>query len=278
MEQPEFRKPHIETIKKSKPVIAVIVITLTLLAIYLPQCNRRQGQIKASGTIEMKEIELMSRVSSRIVRIDKPEGSTVPKGDVVMTLDDRLVNAQRASAEALYLNALDSFRRSESLYASGIIPKQQYEQARTTFNKAQADFEQAQLMAEETRVTAPWEGTVLRIHAEEGELVAALTPLATFADMKQARIRIYLSAAELGYVKQGQEANIIIDAYPKRKFPGTISKISSKAEFTPKTIQTRDERVKQVFAIEVIADNPDGILKPGMPADVEIPALGKGKR
>jgi RND family efflux transporter MFP subunit len=272
-----MHKPNPELIarlKKFRPLIALGVVLLVTLIVLLARCPRSTGTIRASGNIEVREIELASRVASRVMRIVAPEGTRVPKDGLVISLDDRLVSAQRASAEALLFNAEDAFKRTKSLYQSGSVPKQQFEQARAMYNKALADLEQAQLMAEESSVSAPWEGTVLRLHVEEGELVPAMSPLATFGDIEHVKIRIYVSTRELGLVKQGQKAVVTVDAFPKRKFPGTVTVIAEKAEFTPKTIQTKDERVKQVFSVEVQADNPEGLLKPGMPADVEIFSRG----
>lgn len=272
-----MKKPKMEKIKKIRPLLAGAAIIITLLLIFVPGCRKKSESIRASGTIELREIDLSSRVASRVIRIDAPEGTMVAKDALVISLDDRLVKAQRASAEALLFNAEDGFKRSSSLYTSGSIPRQQFEQARAMYNKAMADFEQAQLMSDETHITAPWDGVVLKTHVEEGELAPALTPLATFGDIKHAKIRIYVGTRDLGRVKQGQEAFIRIDSFPDKKFPGRVSTIAEQAEFTPKNIQTRDERVKQVFAVEIVADNPEGILKPGMPADVEILQTAKGK-
>ncbi|HPD78101.1 MAG TPA: efflux RND transporter periplasmic adaptor subunit, partial [Spirochaetota bacterium] len=83
-------------------------------------------------------------------------------------------------------------------------------------------------------------------------------------------IYIYVNERELGRVKIGQKAKVTIDSYPNKFFDGTVVSISNKAEFTPKTIQTKDERVKLVFAVKVAVKNDEMILKPGMPADAEI--------
>lgn len=267
-----MKKPDTQTIKRIRPILILLLLFSGALIFIIPQCGKENGKITASGTIEIKEIDLLSRVSSRVTSLPVEEGNFISNETIVVELDDRLVRAQRASAEAIYLNAEENYRRSQSLYNSGSIPKQQFEQARASFNKAQADLEQAQLMAEETRIVAPWDGILLELHVEVGELVPAFTPLATFGDNRKIKTRIFISTKELGLIKIGQEAELSVDSHPKRIFKGRVTWISEKAEFTPKTIQTKDERVKQVFAVEITAENPDGILKPGMPADVSIHA------
>jgi len=92
----------------------------------------------------------------------------------------------------------------------------------------------------------------------------------TIADLDDLTIKVFLPEIHLGTVKLGQEVEIQIDSHPERSFPGVIKHISDKAEFTPKNIQTKEERVKQVFAIEISSSSHNGILKPGLPCDVVI--------
>jgi len=75
---------------------------------------------------------------------------------------------------------------------------------------------------------------------------------------------------EIGRIKVGNAARVAVDAYPARRFPGRVIEIASEAEFTPRNVQTKKERVNLVFRIKVAVDNPEGILKPGMPADADI--------
>jgi HlyD family secretion protein len=81
---------------------------------------------------------------------------------------------------------------------------------------------------------------------------------------------IYINGVQLGKVKIGQKVNVTVDSFPGKIFSGKVVSISNRAEFTPKTIQTKDERVKLVFAVKVAVENPSMELKPGMPADAEI--------
>ena len=83
-------------------------------------------------------------------------------------------------------------------------------------------------------------------------------------------MRVYIPENQIGKVRLGARANIRIDTFPDRDFTGQVSYVSAQAEFTPKNVQTQEERVKLVFAVNVAVDNPDGTLKPGMPADVYI--------
>jgi len=121
-----------------------------------------------------------------------------------------------------------------------------------------------------TVLRSPLTGVVLRKHVEPGEMIGAGTPVVTIADLGSTWLRIYVPEPELGRVKLGLAAEVSTDSYRGKVYPGTVTVVSSEAEFTPKSIQTRAERVKLVFAVKIAVDNPDSELKPGMPADARI--------
>lgn len=120
-------------------------------------------------------------------------------------------------------------------------------------------------------VKAPISGTILVKAVEEGEVVGPGQTLATIADLSILTVRLYVPEKYLGRVRLGQDVILRADSYPDRQFSGKITFISSEAEFTPKNIQTKDERVKMVYAVKVSVENPEGLLKVGMPVDAEIP-------
>jgi HlyD family secretion protein len=92
----------------------------------------------------------------------------------------------------------------------------------------------------------------------------------TIASLSEVHLNIYIPETDLGKVRLGQEAEVTIDSYPDRTFKGRVIFISPEAEFTPKNVQTKEERVKLVFRVKIKIPNPDNILKPGMPADALI--------
>lgn len=117
-------------------------------------------------------------------------------------------------------------------------------------------------------VRSPLAGVVLTRNVESGERVGIGTPLFSLVDLNRLYLKIYVPEPDIGKIALGQEARIYVDAYPGRAFPARVSKVASQAEFTPKNVETREERVKLVFAVELsIQENPGGVLKPGMPAD-----------
>lgn len=156
-----------------------------------------------------------------------------------------------------------------------VIDKQ-IESARTQFVSIASELEvldaqKATLtdQLERCRVKSPVSGTVLETFAEEGELTTAGKPLFKVADLSELELKVYVSGAQLPHVKLGQEVEVIIDDSEKenRSLTGKVNWISSEAEFTPKIIQTKEERVKLVYAVKVAVKN-DGTLKIGMPGEV----------
>lgn len=142
--------------------------------------------------------------------------------------------------------------------------------ARAQVGEAEAAVEAARVGLADLEVTSPVDGVVTRTHAEVGETLAAGRPVVTVSEVSRPWVRVYIPENQIGKVRLGAGARIRIDTFPDREFAGQVSYVASQAEFTPKNVQTQEERVKLVFAVNVTADNRDGTLKPGMPADVYI--------
>jgi len=151
---------------------------------------------------------------------------------------------------------------------------EEIEGARAERDRLQAILEQRQRDRDKTRVASPLRGMVTARVLEEGEYARIGSPIVRVADLAHLYCWVYLSESEVGRARIGDAVKVRIDAYPRRDFPGTLAYVSPEAEFTPKNIQTREERVKLVFAVKVLVDNPDGALKIGLPADVVIPVRG----
>ena len=116
-------------------------------------------------------------------------------------------------------------------------------------------------------VSAPMDGVVLTKNYEEGEYVSAGAPIATMADLSDAWVKVYISTEEMGRLRTGDPAEVRIDG-TDRVWPGQVREIKDSAEYTPRQSVTRKERANLVFAVKVAVPNEDGLLKPGMPADV----------
>ena len=185
-------------------------------------------------------------------------GSVTPK-----QRDDaeaRLVvtQAQEASAKEA-LSKLKRLARPEEIRAA---------EARLDQAVAAADLLKKTIA--DCTVVSPVAGIVTRRPVEAGELVGAGTTVLTVSELDTVHVMLFVTEKELGRVRLGGEADVTIDAAPGRVFKGRVTFISPEAEFTPKNIQTKEDRVKLVFGVKVEIPNPDGALKPGLPADAVI--------
>jgi HlyD family secretion protein len=169
------------------------------------------------------------------------------------------VQRARASLKMAEANTLEIRRREQEL------PMRRAEIARAKANLALIDSQLA-----DTVVVSPADGVVLVKSADVGEVLAAGTTVVTVGDMDHPWLRAYINETDLGRVKLGTRAKITTDSYPGKIYEGRVSFIASEAEFTPKQIQTQEERVKLVYRIKIDVANPQHELKSNMPADAEI--------
>lgn len=209
----------------------------------------------------------------------------------------RVVEAQR-QVEALSVQLEISKRtheRTERLFAEQAATVAQRDQAERDYRmltqqigavRAQVKSTQEDAAAAEARVAQiaehvtksrvrnPVGGTVLATYAKAGEYVQPAQPLYRIADLDSMTMRAYVLETDLSRLKIGQPVTVSVDAGKRRRrtFPGTITWVSSEAEFTPTPIQTREERAGLVYAVKIRVPNPDGALKIGMPADVSFAA------
>jgi multidrug resistance efflux pump len=138
--------------------------------------------------------------------------------------------------------------------------------ARAQIAQAQAAASLLQTTLARLQLTSPITGTVMSKIVHEGEVAQPGEALLTLVDLTRVKLTVYVPESRIGQVKLGERAGVAVDAYPGRAFHGTVTRINDQAEFTPKNVETQEERVNTVFAVEISLDNPDGALKPGMPA------------
>jgi HlyD family secretion protein len=142
--------------------------------------------------------------------------------------------------------------------------------AEAEVDQARASLALARKRLAEMRLVSPLDGVVLHKHMEIGETVNPGVPILTLVDPTDMWLRAYVSETDFGRVKVGQAATLTVDAFAGRTFAGTVTEVASQAEFTPKNVQTKKERVNLVFRIKIAVTNSDGTLKPGLPADAEL--------
>ncbi len=169
------------------------------------------------------------------------------------------VERARAALRMAEANALEIKRREQEL------PVRRAEIERARANRALIETQIADTVA-----VSPVDGVVLVKSADVGEVLAAGTTVVTVGDIDHPWLRAYINETDLGRVKPGMRAKVTTDSYPGKVYDGRVSFIASEAEFTPKQIQTQEERVKLVYRIKIDLENPRHELKSNMPADAEI--------
>ena len=345
-----------DSVKKALVFLAALAAVLVVaLAVRLVRLRAEgKGPPGGTGVIEGVDVDVTSRLATRITSVLVREGDGVEAGQVLVELDcttqqAALEQARAALASALAANeashagvarakesasaAAESalaahaqidvleaqehlarldLDRARKLVASGALPQSNLDDAKsrddalvaqiaaqraaTGASRAQAGavrstsaLTEAQSVAAEHQVDAargavtqaeesvrectllaPRGGMVAtRIH-EPGEAVLPGTPVLTITDVREARTRFYLPNDELAAAAPGRAVKVVADAYPNRTFDGTIFYVSPRAEFTPRNVQTRSDRERLVYAVEVRIPNADFALREGMPVEVTI--------
>jgi HlyD family secretion protein len=203
--------------------------------------------------------EKATRDLARMTELYQVQAISTAEYDQAVTTRD-LSQAQYMAYEnqlALAKNASES----DDIFLAGRQAEAQLKQAQANLALVQTQFKNSQILA-------PIQGVIANKLSEIGEIVAPETPLFVILDNANPWVKIYLPLIEAEQVSLGQKALIHIDAFPRQKYTGRISFISDEAEFTPKNYQSKDERVKQVYAAQIELDNSSGIFKAGMPVDV----------
>ena len=212
---------------------------------------------------------------------------------------DQALSAVEAAASTLDTTRRD-FDRAKQLYQQQVVSRAEFDRVSTAFTGAQSALDQArarldilkegarteeleeararlretekalaiaELNLSRCQLFAPVAGRVLSKNREAGETVPAGASVVTLGDLSRPWLNLYIGERDLGKVHLGMPARVTVDSFPTQPFDGTVTFIADKAEFTPKNIQTPDERVKLVYRVKIEVANRDETLKPGMPAD-----------
>jgi HlyD family secretion protein len=255
---------------KRKMVLLLTVIVLLIVGfIYYFYKNNLDHGLIASGTIEVTDVTISSKVVAKVLEVKVDEGSQVKQGETLALLDPSELQQAFNGAQAKYQIAKDDFARNKQLFIDKMISPQQYDASASGLDVARAALDTAQIHLDNTVIAAPISGVIMVKAIEPGELATVGTPIVTMADLRLVKLTVYLAEQNVGKVSLGEAVDVSVDSYPGQKFVGKLTYISDQAEFTPKSIQTKEERTTQVFGIKIEIPNPDLKLKPGMPADAE---------
>ncbi|HVS88126.1 MAG TPA: efflux RND transporter periplasmic adaptor subunit [Candidatus Acidoferrum sp.] len=356
-------------------ILVILAAIVTGTALYAGWF-RRDTALQGSGTVEARNIRVGSKVGGRIDKVLVREGDSVEPGQVLITFDDRELQAaleqSRANAEkarrgyrpeeiaearagaaqakadyelrknGYRQEVIDAakadldranadevrthldFDRYDALAKKDLVSKQQRDTAEANWKVALAQQQSAQRKLEEwqrgyrpeeiasaearylqtqatleklergnrredvelakaayaydqaryreRQVIAPAAAVVEVLDVRPGDLIAPNTPVATLLERDQIYVRIYIPETEIGRVRLGQKAEVRVDSFPNQVFDGAVEQINQQAEFLPRNVQTREERVHQVIGVKIRIDNASGRVLAGMAADVKLKA------
>ncbi len=194
-----------------------------------------------SGTLELTEHVLGAKLPGRLTTLTVKEGDLVKASQLLATLDH-------------YEQAKKDLERTQELFKSGGAT-------------AQA-VEYAQLTLQDQQIVSPIDGVVLVKAADIGEMLQAGAGVLVIGNPQEQWIKVFLPEGLMGQVKLGQKTSIRVDGIDKA-YEGHVSFIGTKGEFTPRNLQSKEDRMTQVFALKVVVDHPDESIHPGVSAQVE---------
>ncbi len=239
--------------KKRLPLLILVIAAVAGFVYWKIQSNPSTY----AGTVEATEVDVSAKVASTIKTIDVREGQPVTADQTLATLTGEDYKLAQTQAD-------DDYRRGRQLYLSGSLPQEQ-------FDHIKSQKELTDLRVQWCTITSPITGTVLTQYHEPGEFVNPGMKLFTLADLREVWCQVYIPQPMLVKISYGQKLTATLPELKDRTFTGTVSHINSEAEFTPKNVQTRKERVRLVYAVKVTFPNPDGLLKPGMTLEIHLP-------
>ena len=177
--------------------------------------------------------------------------------------DHEAAQKDRARAEA-------ELRLARAAQGAVGVKAQQVRALREARRAAEALLAEGEAALAERSVYAPIDATILSRPVEVGDVVSPGTPMFQLVDLDRLYLKVYIPEPDIPKIRLGDPAEVFVDAFPKRPFSAHVTKIYDTAEFTPKNVETAEERLKLVFGVELSLDNAERLLKPGMPADCAI--------
>jgi HlyD family secretion protein len=292
---------------KTPPKRLLVPVAVALLAVMglaagwslLRQPPLPAGLIQANGRIEGDHYAVAGKVPGKVVELLAREGDAIAQGQVLLRLDDRqirarveqakqglaaitpqLATAQRAEEQArrdaarlrnLLAQGTSTRRETEHTQLAWAVAQGQLTTARAQQAQAEAALAEAQSVQDDLTIRAPAGGILTTRMVDVGEVIAPGAPLFDIVDLDRLYLKVYVPEKDIGKVRLGLPARIYTDAFPNEPLAATVRYIASQAQFTPKEVQTPDERVKLVYAVKLYLDaNPQHRATPGLPADAVI--------
>jgi HlyD family secretion protein len=256
--------------------LARIDTTDTRLALAAARAERAQAEAELRLRLAGSRVEDVGEARAQVARaeadlvgaqkdLDRMQGLLAAGSGTTKARDDA------ATRRDVARSAKDAARERLSRLEAG-FRREEKDAARARLDAAEARVAQLEQQLKDAVIVSPVAGVVTEKLAEPGELAARGTGIVVVTDLANAWLNAYVAETDLARLRLGQEAEVVTDDGQRRK--GRVSFVASRAEFTPKNVQTRDERVKLVYRIKLALENDDGLFKPGMPATARLSPAG----
>jgi HlyD family secretion protein len=279
----------------------ILGVTTSVALVLFAGCKRQNNTV--SGTIEVDEVHVAPRSGGRVEKIFAWEGETLKAGAVIVQLEASELIARRALAAAQINTAqhdveaqsaqLEFLRadaqRQQDLLKRNTVSSSEAERAmsaakaqekniaaaRARVEQATAQLADMDAQIQEMKIVAPADSILEILSVKVGDVLPANREVATLILPDRLWVRVYVPEAWLGSIKLNESVRVRVDSHPGRDFSGVVEQINRKAEFTPRNVQTAEDRIKQVFGVKVRLDNKEDQLRAGMSADIFFPNVGK---
>jgi HlyD family secretion protein len=259
--------------------LARIDTTDTRIALAAARAERAQADAELRLRLAGSRVEDVREAQAQVVRaeadlegaqkdLDRMEGLLASGSGTTKARDDARTRRDVARA------GLDAAKQRLQLVEAG-FRREEIDAARARLQAADAGIEQLEQQLKDAVILSPLAGVVTEKLSDRGELAARGTGIVVVTDLPNAWLNAYVSEPDLARLRLGQEAEVVTDDGQSRK--GRVSFVASQAEFTPKNVQTRQERVRLVYRIKVAVENADGLFKPGMPATARLEPVAAGR-
>jgi HlyD family secretion protein len=270
---------------------------LLALSVFISGCGRRSDAV--SGTIELDEVHVGPRMGGRVDKIFAQEGDTLHTGQPIAQLEATELLARRdlaaaqintaihdADSQAAQLEFLrDESKRQQDLLKRKVVSPTDAERAASSARAQEKIVEAARMRVVQARaqladidaqiaelqVKAPAESVLEVLSVKVGDVLPANREVATLLLPQHLWVRVYVPEPWLGLIKIGDPVRVRVDSFPREDFPGTVEQINRQAEFTPRNVQTVEDRIRQVFGVKIRLPSNEDRLRAGMAADAYFP-------
>jgi HlyD family secretion protein len=254
-----------------KRIIPILIVVAVLAAggywawtTYGPNAQAAAAALGGSGTIEADQIAVTPQTSGRVITAPAQEGTPVNKGEVLYRVDPTLLKLAVDQAHSGVTAAKANYKHVKKHHGSTKADKAT---AKAQWQQAQVAEKMAKVQLTYATIKSPITGVISNLAVLEGENAVPGSTLAIISDVSHLTVTIYVPETQIGEVKIGQDGTLRTDSTSK-SYDAKVTYVSPQAEFTPSSVETKDQRVKLVYQVQLTITNADNSLKPGMPADV----------